>query len=434
MLKELNKVRILGKLFLSSVVVFGLGLNAFAMQNKLSAVEVNNSVNGYQIILRADKPTIVRKNIQSTNEILITVKGIVPVESVATIYNNVPDVESVMIEPDSKDNIKILVHGKDVYKTNVAFGAPEAVVTQPEVPATGETAGTVDEALTEDANAQTSENNKSKAEVELAAPIEAYAPVYEQGSEYEPDAQPSYEDMAKSAARMTVSVIKNTSPLAKRVYHRLAKVDKKLLGLGGLFLVIILAGIKGLGNSKDNELKIGLSQGLRETETPMPARVAASQNMASINKTRIQNPSMAKATPNMNYGLKAYSQSQKDPYTQQTYGYAAQKPVAKMQTAQAPSLQRRPVSQEEISRNLALLKQQQRFAQAPVSQPKMAPNPKIKMAQRPESGIQTNSVDSIKFLESMAKIYERSGREDLAKGLKSNIHRMKASNLQETAS
>lgn len=431
MLKELNKVSILKKLVLSSVVVFGLGLSAFATQNKLSAVEVNNSVNGYQIILRADKPTVVRKNIQSTDEILITVKGIVPVESVATIYNNVPDVDSVMIEPDSKDNIKILVHGKDVYKTNVAFGSIEAVIPQPETVITDETAGTLDGASTEDASIQTSENDKPNAEVELAAPIQAYAPIYEQGSEYEPDGQPSYEDMAKSAARMTVSAIKNASPIAKRVYNKLAKVDKKLLGLGGLFLIIILAGVKALGGSKDNDLKIGLSQSLKEN-TPSAAQKQV--QMQGANAMRAQNPSMTKVPPNMNYGLKAYGQSQKDPYTQQSFGYAPQKQVAQSQTVSKPSLQRRPVSQEEIARNLALLKQQQRFAQAAVSQPKMAPNPKIKMAQATEPGIQANSVDSIKFLESMAKIYERSGREDLAKGLKSNIHRMKASNLQETAS
>lgn len=433
MLKKSNMLSVLGKLLLSSVVAFSFNLNAIAMQNKLSAVEVNNSVNGYQVILRADKPTVIRKNIQSTDEILITVKNIVPVESVATIYNNVPDVDSVMIEPDARDNIKILVHGKDIYKTNVAFGAPQVVAPpQSDTLNSEETAGTSDEALNEDndTNTQTSENVAPKTEVELAAPIQAYAPVYNQDSPYELNNQPSYEDMAKSAARMTILAVKNASPIAGKIYHKLARVDKKLLALGGIFMIIILAGIKGLGNSKDNDLKIGLAQSLKENGNTVPESLGLAANTATL---RTQNPQKAGFSPNINYGIKAYNQSQKNPYTQQTYAVQPQKNNIQ-QSVPSPSLKRRTVSQEEIARNLALIKQQQKFAQAPVTQPKLAPNPKIKMSQRQASGLQVNNVDSVKFLESMAKIYERSGREDLAKGLKSNIQRMQASNLQETAS
>ena len=38
----------------------------------------------------------------------------------------------------------------------------------------------------------------------------------------------------------------------------------------------------------------------------------------------------------------------------------------------------------------------------------------------------TTNMDSIKFLESMTKIYEKNGRSDLAQGLKANMKKAKA--------
>jgi hypothetical protein len=41
------------------------------------------------------------------------------------------------------------------------------------------------------------------------------------------------------------------------------------------------------------------------------------------------------------------------------------------------------------------------------------------------AGPKTTNIDSIKFLESMTKIYEKNGRSDLAQGLKANMKKAK---------
>ena len=46
--------------------------------------------------------------------------------------------------------------------------------------------------------------------------------------------------------------------------------------------------------------------------------------------------------------------------------------------------------------------------------------------QTPVSAPVDNNMDSMKFLESITKIYEKSGRADLAKGLKDNLQKARS--------
>lgn len=395
-----NIVKTVKMLVISALWLSFASLNAIAATpNTLSAVEIKDSDDGYQIVLKADKAAEVRKTVESKDDVTLDIKGIIPIESVGTIYNNVPEVDSIIIQPDSDNNTKVIVRGKNISSASISF-APVEVQTAP--PVQGEAA-----------------LPSGVSEIELSKPIQSYAPVFDQSQDFEDQ---SSRGMFETAVSLSLNKAHSLKPFAVKVFRYLKHLDRKYLAFGSVFFLIIMFGLKNIKADKNDDIKVGLTQSLKEKEIGMKDDLSLANDFQTA---RSQKSLSGKSVPSINYGIKAYQNSQKNPYTSQISGLPM-KNVAKQ-------TQVRPTAQQGIQRNNNSNQNQvqlqsrlnQANAQMQAKKPVSAPAAlnKVKPSTVPSiSG--SKSIDSMKFLESMTKIYERSGREDLANELKSNIQKV----------
>ena len=72
---------------------------AMAEENVLQTIEVEPVKDTYNIVLVSDKAVDVKKNVQASNKITLNLKDIRASKTLNTIYNNVDNVDTVMVEP-----------------------------------------------------------------------------------------------------------------------------------------------------------------------------------------------------------------------------------------------------------------------------------------------------------------------------------------------
>lgn len=345
-------------MFLTLAIGFSFISNtAFASDNVLQAIQIDGVKDSYKIILKSDDTAEMKKTIQSTNKMVINLKGIRASKSINTIYNNTSSVDSVVVEPTGADSVKILIQAANVNEAEIQFDTLKTPL------------GVLDKSYQ-----KTSEDS-----LVLNKPMNTYKSVYDENTDEE------------NTSGLTLGSIMGSSKvkLLKKAFG-----NEKISGMisFGLIAIILFGGIK-LVRGKDSDIKIGLSQGLKERELDLYRAGALNNNLASLNATRPAHQGMAET----NYGLKAYQNGTRSPYSSPEI----QRPrptVAQARTNTTPAAQAlhsSPVMQKTIQ--------------------KQAVNPA--QMQRPK----TTNIDSMKFLESMTKIYEKNGRSDLAQGLKSNM-------------
>ena len=129
---------------------------------------------------------------------------------------------------------------------------------------------------------------------------------------------------------------------------------------------------------------------------------------------------------NAGYGIRAYQNSQKNPYTTNIEptgisGIPRRRPMHQAASSMPQNQQHRQI----VRQSVAPIKRQPVINQ-PVStpvatKPQTLANPKMQTTKSTPSDL-----DSVKFLESITKIYEKNGRADLAKGLKENLRKAQA--------
>ena len=162
-------------------------------------------------------------------------------------------------------------------------------------------------------------------------------------------------------------------------------------GLVGLLAFAVIR----LFKRKEPDMKIGLSQSLtdREIEMYKGAQQIGSSHIAP-----------EKPFTTVNYGLNAYQRENRNPYESEA-------PIHN------PRLRNfvNPMQQQ----NIQTMSQPQRQATA-VQQAVRKNTTPVNTAPVNQSN---PNIDNLKFLESMTAIYEKSGRHDLAQGLKASLNK-----------
>ena len=111
--------RLLTMLFILS------GLSAFAADNYLNSIVVENGDSGYSIIFRADDITKIKKDIESSNRVILTLKNIKQSSDINTLYKNVPEANGLIIQNFGND-LKVFIEAKDISKAQVVFETPNS--------------------------------------------------------------------------------------------------------------------------------------------------------------------------------------------------------------------------------------------------------------------------------------------------------------------
>lgn len=364
------------KILLVFVIAFCIGgNNVFASDNVLQAVQIDGVNDSYNIILKSDDVAEVRKTVQAPNKMVLLLKGIRASKTINTIYNNTTSVDSVVVEPQGEDTVKILIQAANVSSAKVQFDSLKTPL-----------------GVLGNSGAQ----NKPANAITLSEPMTSFRPVYNENN--------AEDEASFSLDNTTKSLI----PYAKKLLG-----DEKLgwLVTFGLFTILLLNGIK-LIKGKDNEIRIGLSQSLQDREVDLyrglgvanmsianPTAATAGQQ---INQQMTSQNSSQRNISSANYGLKSYQNGTRSPYA--TPEVQRPRPIASPVTPTAPiSAPRQAV--KTMAGNTQTSQQIKNLAQSPIQK--------------------SSNIDSMKFLESMTKIYEKNGRSDLAQGLKSNMKKAK---------
>ncbi len=344
------------------LLLFGLIFSitsAFAAENVLQTIEIEPVKDTYNIVLVSDKAVDVKKTVQGSNKITLTMKDIRASKTLNTIYNNVSNVDSVMVEPQG-NGLKIFFQADNASASTVTF-----------------------DALVAAAPVKTSTQS-----LKLNNPIESYAPIYNET--FEEAKTSSLFDRLKSSS--AVADIKDSidEDTASETANKMVS-----FGLLGLLAFSVIR----LFKRKETDMKIGLAHSLTDREIGMhkaaqqmqPAYVAPEKPFTTVN-----------------YGLNAYQRESRNPY--ETEPVQFHNPRLRSYVT--------PAQQEVVAQTIS--------RPAPTKVATM-PQAQVKKMTTPVNTAPVNqsnpNIDNLKFLESMTAIYEKSGRHDLARGLKASLNK-----------
>lgn len=340
-------------------------LSVLADENVLQTIEIEPVKDTYNIVLVSDKAVDVKKVVQAPNKITLNLKDIRASKTLNTVYNNVSNVDTVMVEPQG-NGISIFFQAENASNATVTFDALTAPA--PIAPI-----------------ANSTQNLK------LNNPMDSYAPIYKE--EMQPEKTSALLDKLKSSSAM--DTLKDTVD-----EDTASDFGQKCVSFG-LIGLLVFAVIR-LFKRKEPEMKIGLSQSLNEREINM---------YSGMSPTPLSYTNVEKPFTTVNYGLNAYQKENRNPYETQPMtihnprlrNYVSPSPETTVQTMN------RPV-------------QPQASATAVQTQAKKLTTP-VNTAPVNQSN---PNIDNLKFLESMTAIYEKSGRHDLARGLKASLNKNNA--------
>ena len=332
-------------------------LSVCAEENVLQSIEIVPVKDSYNIVLVADKSVDVKKTVQAPNKITLDMKGIRASKNLNTVYNNVSNVDTVMVEP-SGNGISVFFQAENAQGASVSFDS--LITAAPAV--------------------------KSH-QVKLNSPIESYAPIYR-------------EDMSQGkTSSLFDKLTEKSNSIKEDIKEDSADASDTLNKMFSYGLLGLLAfGIIRLFKRKDTDMKIGLTQSLNEREIDM---------YKGMQPVGVSYMNSEKPFTTVNYGLNAYKKENQNPYESEPVQFhnPRLRSYANVTTPLAqPAIKTVPQRQTSASPAVQTItgKMTTPVNTAPVNQS----NPNI---------------DNLKFLESMTAIYEKSGRHDLAQGLKASL-------------
>lgn len=397
MLVDLKRGGILKRLFIALMIFTLTTLSANAAQkedNILNAIQIDALKNTYNITLNTSSEVDVKRTVQSSDNMILTLKNIKPAKSLNTIYKNAAEVDSIMVEPVGDSNLNVIIKAKNISNSAINVEPEEAV----------ETVSTKSVITPSRALNKTKKSNKES--ITLAAPVDSYTPVYKDDEDEIIDEEQNF----------------ILTGLLAKIKNVLSQDKISNMITTGLIGVILFCGVK-LFKREDQETAIGLAQSLKEKETNLYQDLAMRNNIAgpmsldnSLRYGLHQEQPVQKPSVNLNagYGLRAYKSSTRNPYM----------------SADNTMLQKTVSQPTSAQKNQPKMQMTQPRAMSTVGS--RVNNSQMKLnINRPVQNMNTtttaSNIDSMKFLESMTKIYEKNGRSDLAQGLKAGM--LKAKNI-----
>ena len=397
MLVDLKRGGILKRLFIALMIFTLTTLSANAAQkedNILNAIQIDALKNTYNITLNTSSEVDVKRTVQSSDNMILTLKNIKPAKSLNTIYKNAAEVDSIMVEPVGDSNLNVIIKAKNISNSAINVEPEEAV----------ETVSTKSVITPSRALNKTKKSNKES--ITLAAPVDSYTPVYKVDEDEIIDEEQNF----------------ILTGLLAKIKNVLSQDKISNMITTGLIGVILFCGVK-LFKREDQETAIGLAQSLKEKETNLYQDLAMRNNVAgpmsldnSLRYGLLQEQPVQKPSVNLNagYGLRAYKSSTRNPYM----------------SADNTMLQKTVSQPTSAQKNQPKMQMTQPRAMSTVGS--RVNNSQMKLnINRPVQNMNTtptaSNIDSMKFLESMTKIYEKNGRSDLAQGLKAGM--LKAKNI-----
>lgn len=113
------------KKILLTLIIF-TGLSAFGADNYLNSVVVSKNDGETSIVLRSDEIAKVKKEIDGSDKIILTLKGISQSPSLNTLYKNTSEVNGLIIQNEGNNELKIYIEAPGISKADIVFETPDS--------------------------------------------------------------------------------------------------------------------------------------------------------------------------------------------------------------------------------------------------------------------------------------------------------------------
>lgn len=382
------------KLSIAGLAVL-MGMSA-AFANTLSEVQINAEGSGYGIVLKTDETAQMKKTVSSDNKLTIQLKDVEVSPDLNTVYNNVANLDNITVAPAGKGDIKIIFKGEGIADSKVYF---------------------------ENVKTNLGAAAPVKESISLSAPVSSYTPVYnaqaieETVEEVDQTSNPQVNEIL-TKMHISREMLVNVKRIMKKAVNKAASGDINLITIIGVLFIIGSMFFRPKKKAPVQKQQ-SLSEMLAKPKDPQMEREIALNRRMADNMTLTRPDGLGAVNPvSAGYGMRAYQNSQKNPY------------VSSIESAGVSGIPRRKplrTAARPVQRQTAAPVKKQPVLNRPVAQnPVTAKAPALLAQKAPAAASAPSDLDSVKFLESITKIYEKNGRADLAKGLKENLRKAQA--------
>ncbi len=359
-------------------VIFALTtLSCFASENIISSVTISNSkekANAYELSVDSTKITNYKSKVDENGNIYFDLKNSTLAPEIGTVYDDVVNIDNVIVKQLDKNKVRIYVEGKNARNTELIF---------------------VNSLL---------ETKDPTKKVVINRPLSDYQPT---NYDYEDDSIQGWDDNSFNFSHLLATFLKSLKegPLGMILI---------ILSIFAFSAFIIKSLTKKL--SLDNEPLIGLNQNLNRSV------VEEKNEFEDLSR---RNETIRKAQMELSIAHQKYNDYLKTKYSSKPKTLepdSIKKGIALNQyqkSTKNPYLDQETIKLNPRKENLGIPKREpiQKFTSPYIQRP----NKKIEEPRQK----QTLKSDNLRFLESVTKIYEQSGRGDLANGLKSSLSKAK---------
>lgn len=365
------------RILLFAIIFISSHVSAFS-QNYLNTIQIDSNDGGNQITLKTVNGVEVFKDVKNDNLVVLELKNIKADEKLSTIYNNVLHVKNVIVKEPSKNNLQIVIEGENIANTGVVVLPNEIKQFVP----------------------------SKKNNIILDKPINEYEPIKSNYDNFDSQNNGTLEYLSANFHVNTAKLL-----YVKRIIKNIINSHHfDFIFYAGVFLLVIIIGNKFLNKENEKDTKIvGLSsQSLKQQKLEGYDITINDKTIPTLRGLKSNGANaLTSEMISQQYGINEYKKSEKNPYTTTLSQNLNIKP--KNMLKQQPITQIRKQQQKLSSTNSTLKPKSESLSQ----------KNNIQLTKNINNTIaKTNQIDGQKFLDSMTKIYERSGRQDLAMNLK----------------
>ena len=384
----------------------------------LSEIKISSKDNySYKVVLKTDKDVPVEKYITADNKIVIDLKNAKSAEFVNTIYNNTPEIDNVIVQAVANNKVRIFIQGLNIASSKIILDSRSETLDllDQSTPALSTNTDNIPAPKTE--TVASTQNTQSTAAEPPVINL-AQTPV------------------SNSNLNTTVEEPIKTQPLENNSFNEENNIETvKNSMLGGISLkkvfskegfdwilrifaavFIIIGAVKLINKPKNVTIDLS-SENLKTKEIELYRAANERKELLSRsiggNLTRESQIKKSTYGANSQYGIHEYQNSQLPPQR-------LNRPVENSEMKLRPAASQINSELNKANRLNSALKTTKTAAEIR--------KPAINNSKINQKNIKTakTNVDNVKFLESMAAIYQKSGRDDLAHNIRQNIMKTRA--------
>ncbi len=395
------------KFFIAFALVLATVLPSLAEENVISQVVISKSkdrANSYELTIDSSEIVQYKSRIDEDGNVYFDLKNSTLAPDMGTIYDDVINIDNVTVKQLDKNRVRIYVSGKDARNTDLVF-----------------------------VNSLFETSAPSK-KVTINRPIKEYkSTILNNDLEYQDNIQ-EWDDNSFNFSYLSATIMTELKE---------GPIGKILIVLSLFAFLLILARNLAAKLSQDKEPLIGLNQNINHQMGSLGISVKKQQLQQPMLKAQKRNDDLV--------GISKRNEALKQAQIELTRAH--EKYQQYIQNKYQGTKQPKTVDVDALRKSIAL-NQYQKSTQNPYKNQevikideirntsnetfKIPPRPRMQEKQAfssPYIQRKTNLVNSnyikeqpkqnMRFLESVTKIYERSGRADLADGLKNSITKAK---------